>query len=333
PPSVLYSSIVTEFPFNAYSRYLKRIYGERVYRIGVDGGFSCPNRSSDRRWGGCTFCDESGARSAYIADHEAADLRGQIERSRKVLGRRYGARSFILYFQAFSGTYAPVPRLRQIYDHALSLAPFRELIVGTRPDCVDAETASLLGSYRRAAAATAGERAPAVEDVWVELGLQSAHDRTLERIRRGHDVAAFDRALSVLRAEGVRTAAHVIHGLPGEGREEFLQTVQYLAERRIEGIKIHNLHVVSGTSLAAEYAAGAFSVPDAEEHVEAVASALELLPPETVVMRMTCDTSSERLIAPRSFPDKQQFRRRLVSYMEEHGMYQARRYCAAVQAR
>jgi hypothetical protein len=304
---------VTEFPFNAYSRYLTGAYGERTYRIGVDAGFSCPNRGADRSRGGCTFCDEHGARSAYIANHRAADLAGQIERSRTALTRRYGARRFILYFQAFSSTYAPPETLREIYDAGLAAMPFTELVVATRPDCVDPDTAELLGSYR--------ER---VRDVWVELGLQSAREETLRRVRRGHDVAAFDTALGRLRAAGVKVAAHVVFGLPGEGPNEFEQTVRYLAERRVDGIKIHNMHVVEGTALAEAYRRGEITVPGAQEHLTAVASALELLPAETVVMRLTCDTPADRLIAPRDFPDKQQFRRRLVQYMHERGMYQGR---------
>ena len=309
---MLYSFIVTKFPFHAYSTYLRERYGERTYRIGVDAGFSCPNRGRDRSRGGCRFCDESGSRAAYIADYEAADLRGQIERSREALSRRYGASQFILYFQAFSSTFAPAERLREIYDAGLAVMPFRELIVSTRPDCVDAENAELLGSYR--------ER---LSDVWVELGLQSAHDETLRRVGRGHDVAAFDAALSQLRAAGVKVAAHVIFGLPGEGPEEMKETVRFLAERRIDGIKIHNMHVVEGTPLADEYRRGEFEVPGPEEHLRNVAAALELLPRETVVMRITSDTGEERLLAPREFWGKQEFRRRLVEYMRGHEMYQA----------
>jgi len=309
---VLYSFIVTKFPFNAYSTYLRERYGERTYRIGVDAGFSCPNRGPDRSRGGCRFCDESGSRAAYIANYEAADLAGQIERSRGALSRRYGASQFILYFQAFSSTYAPAERLREIYDAGLATMPFRELIVSTRPDCVDAEIAELLGSYREC-----------LSDVWVELGLQSAHDETLRRVGRGHDVAAFDAALSQLRAAGVKVAAHVIFGLPGEGPEEMKETVRFLAERRIDGIKIHNMHVVEGTPLAEEYRRGEFEVPGPEEHLRNVAAALELLPRETVVMRITSDTGEERLLAPREFWGKQEFRRRLVEYMRAHDMYQA----------
>lgn len=306
---------MTDFPFNAYSRYLKERYGERTYRIGVDAGFSCPNRSADRRRGGCTFCDEDGSRAAYIAELEPADLKGQIERSREFLARRYGARRFILYFQAFSSTYAPPAELKRIYDAGLSVLPFEELVVSTRPDCIDEDTAALLASYR--------ER---LSDVWVELGLQSAHDETLRRVRRGHDVASFDRALETLRAHGVHVAAHVMFGLPGEGWKDIEETVRYLADRRIDGIKIHNMNVVAGTPLAEEYRSGAFDVPGPAEHLDYVARALEILPPETIVMRLTCDTASEKLLAPAEFWPKQTFRQRLVEHMDRNGLYQGRLY-------
>jgi hypothetical protein len=227
--------------------------------------------------------------------------------------RRYGARRFILYFQAYSGTYAPVEKLREIYDTGLAVMPFEELVVSTRPDCVDEEKADLLASYR-------GQ----LSDVWVELGLQSAHDRTLRRVHRGHDVAAFDHALGLLRDRGLKVAAHVIFGLPGEEWTEIEETVRYLAERDIDGIKIHNMHVVEGTPLAEEYRAGAIRVPEPEKHMRFVAAALELLPQRTVVMRLTCDTVDERLVAPREFWDKQRFRQRLVDYMHENGLYQGR---------
>ncbi|MFO8063670.1 MAG: TIGR01212 family radical SAM protein [Spirochaetia bacterium] len=304
---------MTDIPFNAYSRYLVETYGEKTYRIGVDGGFSCPNRGTDRREGGCTFCDESGARAAYLNGIDTADLHRQIERSRSFMERRYGARRFILYFQAYSGTYAPVDRLQDTYDAGLSQAEFEELVVSTRPDCVNEEVAGLLGSYRQR-----------LNDVWVELGLQTAHDATLRRVRRGHDVAAFDHALELLRAKGVRVAAHVMFGLPGEGWAEIEETIRFLAERAIDGIKIHNVHVVEGTPLHEEYRAGGFEVPSAEEHMRSVAAALELLPRETVVMRLTCDTPDEQLVAPRAFWNKQTFRNQLVEYMSRNGMYQGR---------
>ena len=312
---MLYFPIVTDIPFNAYSRYLFNTYGEKTYRIGVDGGFSCPNRGSDRREGGCTFCDESGARAAYLMGLDQVDLEGQIERSKAFMERRYGARRFILYFQAFSGTYAPVERLREVYDAGLSQVAFEELVVSTRPDCVDEEVAALLGTYRQR-----------LSDVWVELGLQSAHDATLRRVRRGHDVASFSEALELLRARGVHVAAHLVLGLPGEGWAEIEETIRFLARHRIDGVKFHNLHVVKDTPLHEEYRSGGFEVTSSQEYLHYVAAALELLPKDTVVMRLTCDTPDEQLVAPRAFLNKQEFRRQLVEYMNHNGMYQGRLY-------
>jgi radical SAM protein (TIGR01212 family) len=168
---------VPEPPFTRYALYLTRTFGRRVYRVAVDGGFSCPNREG-RSGGGCTFCAEQGSRAPYLG--EAVTVREQVARAAAFLSSRYQARAFILYFQAFSATHAPSASLKAIYDEGLSAAPFVGLTVSTRPDCMDEEKAALLASYR--------ERGL---EVWVELGLQTAHEATLARIGRGHDLESF----------------------------------------------------------------------------------------------------------------------------------------------
>jgi uncharacterized protein len=276
--------------YRSYTGYLKDLYGKTTYRVGIDAGFSCPHRGSDSRAGGCAFCDEHGSRAAYqrgvdgmrpglSLDQRLRLVKGQVEHGLEFLGRRYKTDSFILYFQAFSSTYARVDELKAIYDAALSVHPFRELIISTRPDCVDDETAELLGGYVRAGL-----------PVWVELGLQSASDVTLERINRGHSVLCFERALNVLREKGILVAAHVIFGLPGEGYGEIMHTVDYLAARKIDGIKIHDLHIPRSSSLFSEYLVGEYALPCEERHLEYVVDALERLPEKTVIMRLTCDT-------------------------------------------
>jgi len=278
--------------FRHYSQYLKDKYGETVYRIGVDGGFSCPNRGPDRSCPGCSYCDVYGVRAAYIGE-ENQTVEEQIRRSVAVLKKRYKAQSYILYFQAYSSTWSPVADLKRIYDHGLSLAPFVELIVSTRPDCIDREIAALLGSYVR----------PDF-DVWVELGLQSAHNRTLERINRGHGLEEFEQAFRLLREQGVKIAVHLIFGLPGEDGGDMMETVDYLARLRPEGVKFHNLHVPTGSPLYREYAAGELSFPDSRRHVQYVADALERLPPEMVIMRLTTDTPRLRHRIPGAFLNK-----------------------------
>lgn len=280
--------------FTGYAGYLETRYGEKTYRVSVDAGFSCPNRGEDRTRGGCSFCDSAGSRSPYLGSRDS--LREQVLGGIAFLRRRYKARQFILYFQAYSGTFAPVERLREIYDYALSLADFRELIVSTRPDCLDGAKADLLSTYIRPD-----------RDVWVELGLQSACPETLDRIGRGHGVEAFEKACGLLKARGIKTAVHVIFGLPGEGEEEVLSTVKYFSRIGMDGVKIHNLHIPRGTPLCDEFLSGELSLPCAGRHLRYVLRALELLPKETVIMRLTCDTPRDRLAFPRNFPEKGKF--------------------------
>jgi radical SAM protein (TIGR01212 family) len=313
----------------SYAAYLKSKYGRTVYRVSVDAGFSCPNRGSDRSMPGCLYCDERGSRAPYLDHVDTSsgrvgggsrinwqqDLEQQIQAGRRFLHKRYGADLFILYFQAFSGTYAPVERLRRIYDFALSCAPFRELAVSTRPDCIDPAKARLLASYRKEDF-----------DVWVELGLQSADDQSLRRINRGHTVKDFDRAFRECRSAGLKTTIHLIFGLPGEGINEIRRTVDYVAGLRPEGLKIHNLHIPTGCPLYSEYLSGELSVPCADRHLEYTIAALQRLPPDTVIMRLTCDTPQALLAAPRGFPNKARFLSRLKEEMDRMDTWQGRLY-------
>jgi hypothetical protein len=206
-----------------------------------------------------------------------------------------------------------VDTLHAIYDFALSCTPFRELAVSTRPDCIDAPRAELLASYRKKDF-----------DVWVELGLQSANERSLLRINRGHTVEDFDRAFRLCRSLGLKLTVHLIFGLPGEGMEEIRRTIDYVAGLNPEGVKIHNLHIPTGCPLYSEYLSGELSVPCADRHLEYTIQALERLPRDTVVMRLTCDTPEALLAAPRPFPAKSRFLSRLREEMNDRGAWQGR---------
>jgi radical SAM protein (TIGR01212 family) len=308
--------------FRGYAGYLRAKYGAPAYRVAVDAGFGCPNRGPDRSRPGCLYCDERGALAPYqqaagtapgLPGERLAAIRRQVEQGTAFLRRRYGAEVFLLYLQAFSGTHAPPAELAEVYDFALSCAPFRELIVATRPDCLDPQRAELLAGYRRRGL-----------EVWVELGLQSACDATLVRVRRGHTAADFTRAFALLRQAGVKLAVHLIFGLPGEGLEQILETVRLVAGLRPEGVKIHNLHVPLGSPLAGELRAGELAVPCAARHLEYVVRALELLPPEILILRLTCDTPAGRLAAPRGFPPKAAFYRQVRAALLARGTRQGR---------
>lgn len=254
-------------------------------------------------------------RGSPVSPERLAIIRRQIEQGREFLFGRYGAERYILYLQAFSNTFAPVSQLRRIYDFALSKADFCEFIVSTRPDCVSNAHAQFLSEYVQ----------PDL-DVWVELGLQSGHDATLRRVNRGHTVDQFEGAFKRLRRAGLKITVHLIFGLPGESRDAIMSSIDYVASLKPDAVKIHNLNIVSGTALSAEYLAGELTVPGGERHLDYVIEALQRLPADTVIQRITCDTSTDRLIAPLNFTPKGQFYQQLDQKMAQLGVYQGQRY-------
>lgn len=312
--------------WKTYSSYLKEKYGEAVYRIGVDGGFSCPNRDKTKH-GGCAFCDgtgsiavyqrvaESGFRRTASYDKATADtilprllsVREQIERGAEFLSRRYKARLFSLSFQSWTNTYDDPENLKRIYDEGLSVLPFRELLVSTRPDCVGEDVLDLLESY------ITEER-----DVWVELGLQSANDNTLRSINRGHGLAEYMDAVRRIRNHGLKVCVHIILGLPEEGREDFIATARAVNDSGAEAVKIHNLHITGGTALADDYLSGVCTVMGEERTLESTELFLRHLSADIIIERLISETPYHRLLAPRVFPDKSKFLRRLEERMESN---------------
>ncbi|MEE8440974.1 MAG: TIGR01212 family radical SAM protein [Spirochaetia bacterium] len=306
--NALAASIGPGTPLYRYSDYLKRRFGGRTYRVSVDAGFTCPVREIGLP---CTYCDLRGSRAPYLGS--ADSLQEQIKGGMAFLQRRYRAERFLLYFQAFSNTYSSVPTLRRIYDTGLACGDFAGLIVATRPDCLDEPTTALLAEYLSRGL-----------DVWVELGLQSANDATLRRIRRGHSVAEFSRATRLLKEFNILTAAHVILGLPGEGEREAVGTARYLSELGVNGVKFHNLVITQGTALYREYRAGRVLPPTTAEHRALLISALEHLSPEVVVMRLTCDPPRGIPFVPEDQPDKGTFYRDLTGEMNRRNTWQGR---------
>lgn len=300
-------------PFLRYSTYLRSKYGGPVYRVPVDAGFGCPHRSDDARGSGCRYCGATAGRASFVDPAES--LAGQIAKGTEFLRRRYKAQQFLLYFQAYSGTHGDLEGLRTLYDEGLSAAPFRELVVSTRPDCVDPGVADLLASYRKTGL-----------DVWVELGLQSANEDTLHRVNRRHGLAEFEEAFALLRRAEIKIAVHVMFGLPGEGLDECLSTVSYLNRFHPEGIKIHNVHVTADAALAHDFYAGEITVPSMDRHLGYVVEALQLLPKDVIIMRLTCDSDPRIRLAPKRQVEKQQFYRDVEARLEALGASQGSRY-------
>lgn len=271
-------------PYRLLSEHLKELFGVRVHKISVDAGFGCPNRGGARDQPGCLFCDPAG--SGAVGIDRRLGVAEQLALGKEVMTRKYRAQRFLAYFQPFSNTFAPPARLRTLYDEALAVPEVLGLAVGTRPDCLDAGVLDLLADYHQRCY------------FWLELGLQSRHDRTLDWLRRGHDYACFLRAYEGAKARGLRVCVHLIIGLPGESRDDLLTTVAEMARLRVDGVKLHLLHVLDGTPLGAMYREGRIGMLEQAEYVGLVADVLERLPPETLIHRLTGDGPRASLLAP-----------------------------------
>ncbi|MFH1996047.1 MAG: TIGR01212 family radical SAM protein [Candidatus Omnitrophota bacterium] len=276
--------------YNDYSSYLKKRFGGKVHRIGIDAGFSCPNRDGTKGRGGCSFCDDKGSRARY-AD-PSRSVSEQLATGIKTLKEAKSAEKFIAYFQAFSNTHASPSKLRGIYDAVL---PFKDVVgisIGTRPDIVDDEKMALIASY--------SDR----YDMWVEFGLQSMHDRTLALLNRRHTREDFTQAVRLTKAHAVSCAAHVILGLPGESASDMIETARFLNSTKVEGVKIHLLHILKGSPLEKEYAHGAVRILEQEEYVTIICDFIENLSPDIVIQRLTGQGSGKSHIAPAWALDK-----------------------------
>ena len=266
--------------------YLKKIYGTKVYKLALDGGFTCPNRDGSLGTGGCIFC--SGAGSGEFAEPAGLSVTEQIERAKRRVAAKMPVEGgkYIAYFQSYTGTYAPVERLRALFSEAVRHPEVVILAVATRPDCLPEEVLGLLAELNR------------IKPVWVELGLQTIHGETARYIRRGYDLPVYDRAVSALHRAGIYTIVHVILGLPGESREDMLSTVDYVAGSGVQGIKLQLLHVLQGTLLAEAYEAGKFETLSLEEYASIAAECVSRLPEGMTVHRLTGDGDRKNLIAP-----------------------------------
>lgn len=298
--------------FNLYSTHLKKHFGGRVHKISIDAGFGCPNRHGGRDAHGCIFCDPSGSGSVGIEPSET--IASQVERAKELMRRKYRAKWFIVYFQPFSNTFAPVPHLRHCYDQALAVEDVVGLAVGTRPDCVPDPVLDLLGECHQKT------------DFWLELGLQSVHDRTLDFLQRGHDYACFLDAYQRAKQRDLRICAHVILGLPGETREDILETAAEVARLKIDGIKLHLLHILKGTPLGELYQQGEIPILEMEEYVKLVVDFIELLPPETLIHRLTGDGPRDILLAPLWSMNKWEVLNAIDDELERRGTKQGDKY-------
>ena len=271
-------------PYCSLDYMLRERFGEKVYKVTLNGGMSCPNRDGTLGTRGCIFCSEGG--SGDFAADVSLSVTEQIESQIALLSGKRPIQKYIAYFQAYTNTYAPVEYLRKIFKEAMSHPRIVALSVGTRPDCLGEEVLDLLEELNR------------IKPVWIELGLQTIHEKTAQYIRRGYRLSCFDQAVENLRKRNIEVIVHTILGLPGESREEILETMRYLNKKDIQGIKLQLLHVLKGTDLAYDYLAGRFQVYEREEYLALLIECLENLDPEIVIHRITGDGPKDLLIAP-----------------------------------
>ena len=270
--------------YNDLNTYLRNKFGCRVQKITVDAGMTCPNRDGAISTGGCIYCNDRG--SGTGAHARGLSITQQLEQGKAALSKRYNAKKFIAYFQSFSNTYAPVETLRSLYEEAMDVEDLVGISIGTRPDCIDQDKLALL------------QELADKHLVWVEYGLQSAHDSTLSLINRGHDAACFARAVEETKSRGIQICAHIILGLPGETTTHVHDTAKFISRLGVHGVKLHLLYVIKDTPLETMYLQGSYHCLTQSAYVNLVCDFLERIPDDMIVQRLTSDPHTHQLVAP-----------------------------------
>jgi radical SAM protein (TIGR01212 family) len=271
--------------YYSFSKHLKSVFGSSVYKISIDAGFTCPNRDGFKGKGGCLYCDERGSGASYI--QRDLSVKDQIITGINRIKKTREVQKFIAYFQAFSNTYAPVSHLKKLYDEALSIEGVVGLSVGTRADIITEETLDLLEEYSKKTY------------FWVEYGLQSIHDKTLKLINRGHTYKEFEDTFLKTKNRRIKICVHIIVGLPGETREEILQTAEKLAELKPDGIKIHSLYIAKGSPIEKYYNKGEIKLLEQDEYISIIADILERIPKDIIIQRLVGETNKDALVEPK----------------------------------
>ena len=302
-------------PYHSLDWELKHTFGHKVYKLSLDAGLTCPNRDGTCGIRGCIFCSEGG--SGDFAESLKTDVWDQIEAAKGRVSNKTGsdeACNYIAYFQSFTNTYAPVFYLKPLFERAISHPDIAALSIATRPDCLGDDIIDLLKELN------------SKKPVWVELGLQTIHEKTARFIRRGYELPVFEDALKRLKKAGITVIVHVILGLPGETTDQMKATVTYLADRPIDGIKLQLLHILKGTDLADVYQTDPFHVFSIEEYIDLVIDCITLLPPRITIHRMTGDGPKNLLIAPLWSGNKRLVLNQLHKHFKERGAWQGQCY-------
>lgn len=274
----------------SFNKYLKDKFGQKVYKISLDGGFTCPNRDGKIDTRGCIFCSKGG--SGDFAQNRDLSITEQIESGKKIVEKKIKSGKYIAYFQAFTNTYAPVETLRAKYSEAINHPDIVALSIATRPDCLGDDVIELLYEMNK------------IKPVFVELGLQTIHSDSAKYIRRGYSLEVYNEAVKKLKNIGVNIVVHIILGLPNESENDMLETVKYVCESGANGIKLQLLHIIAGTDLAKDYEKGLFKTLEFDEYVELIAKCVAIIPKNIVIHRLTGDGAKKDLIAPLWSADK-----------------------------
>ncbi len=304
-------------PYYSLNAYFKHTYGEKCYKIALDGGFSCPNRDGTIGVGGCIFCSGAGSGDFSTSTSRHTSIEEQIQAGLSLMGSKQTGRKFVAYFQAFTNTYGPVEKLHKLYTEALDAPQIIGISIATRPDCLGDDVLALLHELKQVYPD---------KFIWIELGLQTIHEATALYIRRGYDLPVFTEAAAALHKLRIPFIVHVILGLPGETPDMVLQTIDYVNNLKPFGVKLQLLHILKHTDLAKDYEAGKFEALTEKAYFELLGACIARLNPDIVLHRVTGDGPKNLLIAPLWSGNKRGVLNHLHQYLKDHQIYQGRDY-------
>ncbi|MRX72378.1 TIGR01212 family radical SAM protein [Bacillus lacus] len=298
--------------YHTWNYHLRDIFGHKVFKVALDGGFDCPNRDGTAAYGGCTFCSAAG--SGDFAGDRAVSLTEQFNEGKTKMHTKWKEGKYIAYFQAYTNTHAPVDVLRKKFEEVRQLEGVVGMSIATRPDCLPDDVVEYLAELNKKTY------------LWVELGLQTVHERTALLINRAHDYSAYKQGVEKLRKHGIRVCTHIINGLPLENNSMMMETAREVSKLDVQGIKIHLLHLLKGTPLVKQYEKGKLSFLTQEEYVQLVCDQLEILPPEMIVHRITGDGPIDLMIGPMWSVDKWSVLNAIDDELKNRNSWQGKRY-------
>jgi radical SAM protein (TIGR01212 family) len=298
--------------YHSYNTYLKKKYGERVQKVTVDAGFTCPNRDGTVASGGCIYCNNESFNPGY--NDPTKSVRQQIDEGTEFLRRRYNVDKFMVYFQPYSNTYASLDTLKQLYEDALSASGIIGLTIGTRPDCIDEEKLDYLESLAKTC------------DITIEYGLESIYDDSLKKINRGHDYQCYLDAIEMTKNRGINICTHIILGFPWENREQWMYEAEVLSEIAFDFLKIHQLHIVKNTVLERNHIRNPYRLFTLTEYVDTVVSFLEKLNPEIIIQRLAGEAPKKVLVAPKWGKRNSEVITFITNELEKRNTWQGKKY-------